>query len=116
MSCQALFAEDRSTIDVDFEHTASCRNQCEVRDDVLVFAENVIRCAHGTARIVSTKAVGDAHFVALGPGLIHNTNLFLKVGEHRVALVEVCLNRLDLIRRSNERTDLCSLSCEPLGG
>jgi len=114
MSRQALFAEDRGAIDVDFEHTAACRNQCEVRDDVLIVAENVIRCAHGTARIVSTKAVGDAHFVALS--LVHSSNLFLKVCEHRVALVEVGLNRLDLIRRSNERTDLCSLSCEPLGG
>ncbi len=112
MSPQALFAEDQSAIDVNFEHTASSRNQCEVCDDVLIVAKNVIRCAHGAARIVSTKAVGNAHFVALG----HHKNLFCRVGEHRVALVEVRLDRLDLIRRSNERTDLCSLSCEPLGG
>ena len=110
MPPEAFLTEDRCLVDIDLEHTTTGRNQREFGNDVLIIAQEVIRCAHGAARIVSTKAVSDTDGQVLG----HVVRLILRISEDRVTLVEVRLDRLDLVWRTNERVDLGSFGREPI--
>ena len=66
VATEFLLTEDGLTVNVDLEDATAARNKPEIRDDVLIVAQDVTCSAHGATRIVSTETIGDAYGMAHG--------------------------------------------------
>ena len=65
MTTGGVLRVQQFAIDLDIEDTLGAGDERERLDHMLIVRQEVVRCAHGAARIVSRDAVGDADHVAV---------------------------------------------------